>query len=76
MEEARGREEGERTTVERGSSGMQGGDEEGREGKREGELKGPWYASVGVGPDWTRVSTFLRRSEQEMQLQRGKEIDR
>lgn len=55
---------------------MQGGDEEGREGKREGELKGPWYASVGVGPDWTRVSTFLRRSEQEMQLQRGKEMDR
>lgn len=37
-------------------------DEEGREGKREGELKGPRYASVGVGPDWTRVSTFLRRS--------------
>lgn len=49
-------------------------DEEGRAGKREGELKGPRYASVGVGPDWTRVSTFLRRSEQEMQGTRGKGI--
>lgn len=51
-------------------------DEEGREGKREGELKGPRYASVGVGPDWTRVSTFLRRSEQKMQGTRGKGIHR
>lgn len=47
-------------------------DEEGREGKGEDELKGPRYAGVGVGPDWTRVSTFLRRSEQEMQEHEGK----
>jgi len=38
-----------------------------KEGKRECELKGPRYASVGVGPDWTRVSTFFRCSEHEMQ---------
>lgn len=28
-----------------------------REEKRKGELKGSRYASVGVGPDWARVST-------------------
>lgn len=44
----------------------------GCEGKREGELKGPRYASVGVGPDWTRVSTFLRRSKHEMWEHEGK----
>lgn len=43
-----------------------------KEGKRECELKGPRYASVGVGPDWTRVSTFLRCSEHEMQQHEGK----
>lgn len=50
---------------------MQGG-WRGTWGKEKGELKGPRYASVGVGPDWTRVSTFLRRSEQEMQEHEGK----
>lgn len=77
MEEAREddeQEEGEGPAVEWRRSGMQGGR---GEGKREGELKGPRYASVGVGPDWTRVSTFLRRSEREMQGKtRGNEIHR
>lgn len=74
MEEAR---EGERTGGrERTGGGMEKKRNAGRmkkdgEGKREGELKGPRYASVGVGPDWTRVSTFLRRSEQEMREHEG-----
>ncbi|KAL0103595.1 hypothetical protein PUN28_017699 [Cardiocondyla obscurior] len=44
--------------------------------ERGSELKGPRYASVGVGPDWTRVSTFLRRFGAGDAETRGKEIRR